>query len=186
MVSSSYPRPRRGGVGVGAIGKTSSSSQPLSLRDVEREVEDVFETHSVAEIREVRLVNRYGIELIGFLCFASCLFPPLRSFFCAASVAQWIHLDLSIVAATSESSERSSRVANGTRLLDAPHHGREKTMSNLFPFFSQPLHSKNRTFFPPRSRPRPAQRSTRPSAPSVLSWETPTVTCWPRRTPSRQ
>ena len=53
--SSSYPRPRRGGVGVGALGKSSSSSaQPLSLRDVEREIEDVFETHSVAEIREVR------------------------------------------------------------------------------------------------------------------------------------
>ena len=49
--SSAYPRPRRGGVG----GKCSSS-HPKSLRDIEAEVEDVFETHSVAEIREVKRV----------------------------------------------------------------------------------------------------------------------------------
>jgi len=78
MVSSStsYPRPRR--VGVGALGKSatsSSSSQTLSLRDVEREVEDVFETHSVAEIREVRL-NFDPIDRLVFFvrCFRTLLF----------------------------------------------------------------------------------------------------------------
>jgi hypothetical protein len=58
--STSYPRPRRAGVGKSS--SASSSGQPLSLRDVEREVEDVFETHSVAEIREVRKIE---IEKIG-------------------------------------------------------------------------------------------------------------------------
>jgi hypothetical protein len=80
MVSSSYPRPRRGGVGVGAIGKTSSPSQPLSLRDVEREVEDVFETHSVAEIREVRLVNRWD-RIDWFSLFRKLPFSTLAVVF---------------------------------------------------------------------------------------------------------
>lgn len=82
--SASYPRPRRGGVGVvvGVNGKLSSSStsQPLSLRDVEREVEDVFETHSVAEIREVRIwmVERSIALLFSFVVVVRCLSHPFR------------------------------------------------------------------------------------------------------------
>ena len=76
--SSSYPRPRR--VGVGAAAKAASSQQLLSLRDVEREVEDVFETHSVAEIREVRHEKRaIDFDRSVFLPSLFRPFSPLTS-----------------------------------------------------------------------------------------------------------
>ena len=165
MVSSStsYPRPRR--VGVGALGKstTSSSSQPLSLRDVEREVEDVFETHSVAEIREVRLmILAMGSIDWFFFDVSHAAFPPFSSVFVPPPSLDG-YLLISVLYLLREKREEGPAELQAGDDDWMLRHGNFFSIFDFFPFFLFshlnllcPYTSKIQNFR--RLRPRPAPR----------------------------